>query len=81
MPLRCSYVAKEKRETPDGYERGVMIGKNPGHEKYNRPSKKRELWVVVNKRFTVTIKGDGIEGKLLRTVYDSIDLGRLGNLK
>jgi hypothetical protein len=73
--------AQEARDTTDGYERGVIIRASPGQEKYNHKSKQAELWMVASKRFTVKLKGEGVDPGLLRRVYSDMEFTDLPKAK
>jgi hypothetical protein len=76
-----SVVAQFKRETSEGYEKGVTINDNPGIEKYQYKTKNGELQVQVGKRFIVTVESRGMPEEFLRAVYGKIDTKRLSELK
>lgn len=76
-----AFAAMMKRETTEGYEKGVTIDGNPAIEKYTKANKHGELTVMVAKRFLVEIRADDVAPEFVRTVYDSIDRKALGALK
>jgi hypothetical protein len=81
-PWAMFLTAGYERETGEGYEKSVMIGSNPGFERYNKSTKDGELNIVVGKRFLVTIEGDNIaDTKVLHEFASRIDASKLESLK
>ncbi|MFN7914665.1 MAG: hypothetical protein U0Q55_04950 [Vicinamibacterales bacterium] len=81
-PFAMMMAAGYEKETQDGFERSLMIGNNPGWEKWDKGTKNGELSVVVGKRFLVQLEGRELDDvKTLRTVLDQTDLKKLEGLK
>ena len=69
-----------EKETESSYERTRRVDGQLVHEKYNRRTKSGEIDVMMNNRFTVTARGDGIEPDQLATALKSIDTRKLAQL-
>lgn len=81
-PFAMMMAAGYEKETQDGFERSLMIGNNPGWEKWDKGTKNGELSVVVGKRFLVQLEGRELDDvKTLRVVLDQADLKKLEGLK
>lgn len=81
-PFAMMMAAGYEKETQDGFERSLMVGTNPGWEKWDKGTKNGELSVVVGKRFLVQLEGRGLDDvKVLRAVLDQADLKKLEGLK
>jgi hypothetical protein len=78
--LYMGIVTTNKRETSEGYEKGVAIDGNLGIEKYDKQAKRGHLSVIVGKRFIVTIDAQGVPDDFVRTVYRTIDVKNLAQL-
>jgi hypothetical protein len=71
-----------EKQTSSGYERAVKIGGHPGWEKWDADSQDGEIGLLVNQRFVVTFKADGVsDGKVLREFAERYDLKKLVGLK
>lgn len=75
-----SMAAKMKRESSDGYEKGIKIDDFPGMEKFTHENKNGQLQVLVHKQFLVEITTRGVPAEMLRKVYRSIDVKNLADL-
>jgi hypothetical protein len=81
-PFAMFLASGFEKETGDGYEKSINVKGNAGWEKWNSADKDGEVNVVVNKRFLVTIEGNGIaDAKVLRQFADQMDFGKLAGLK
>src|ERR1700756_4435787 len=47
---------KQNSETPEGYSKSVTIDGNPGFEAYDKDQKGATLWVMIAKRYFVTVE-------------------------
>jgi hypothetical protein len=65
------------QETTEGYNKGIMVGEDPGREEYHNENKDGTLSVLVGKRFLLTIEGDGIDAAALRTWFDHVNTAGL----
>lgn len=79
--MGLAMASKFKRETSEGYDKGVTIDGNPGVEKYQNDSKRGDLSVIVGKRFIVSIETRGMPADFARTVYGTINTKKLAELK
>lgn len=81
-PWSMFLTAGYERESSDGYEKSVIVGGNPGFERYNTAGKDGELNIVLAKRFLVTIEGDNIaDTKVLHDFASKIDTSKFEALK
>jgi hypothetical protein len=72
---------KNTSETPDGYSKSVTIDGNPGFEAYEKEQKHAVLWVMVAKRYFVTIDLQKQDPKELQDWIKRVDLKKLGEIK
>jgi len=68
-------------ETPDGYAKPVTIDGNPGREDYDKEQKLGSLWVMVVKRYFVTIELRNQDPKELQEWIKRVDLKKLAEIK
>jgi hypothetical protein len=81
-PYAMFLTAGYEKETADGYEKSTQVAGYPGWERWDESSKDGSLNAVVNKRFLVTIEGDGIDdAKILHQAAASTDLKKLEAMK
>ena len=69
------------KETENGYEKTGKMGDYKTYEKYDNGNKSGEIAVLVNKRFIVTAKGNGVSMDKIKGTLDDIDLGKLADMK
>jgi hypothetical protein len=81
MDLATSLVANETSESSTGYERTSKVGGRVVHEKYDSTTKHAELDVIVAKRFTIGLSGDGVEMSTLEHALAAVDVGALEAMK
>jgi hypothetical protein len=72
---------KQNSETPDGYAKSVTIDGNPGFEAYDKDQKQASLWVMLAKRYFVTIELHNLEPKELQEWIKRVDLKKLAEIK
>jgi hypothetical protein len=72
---------KNTSETPDGYSKSVTIDGNPGFEAYEKEQKHAVLWVMVAKRYFVTIDLQQQDPKELQEWIKKVDLKKLAEIK
>ena len=65
------------KETRNGYERTTEIDGHPALEKYNNRREEGETSLIVNDRFIITIKGEGVSERQMRNAVDDIDIRKL----
>src|SRR5438128_1654785 len=68
---------KNTSETPDGYSKSVTIDGNPGFEAYEKEQKHAVLWVMVAKRYFVTVDLQKQDPKELQEWIKKVDLKKL----
>jgi hypothetical protein len=68
-------------ETADGYAKPVTIDGNPGREDYDKEKKTASLWVMVAKRYFVTIELQNQDPKELQEWIKRVDLKKLAEIK
>ena len=68
-------------ETAEGYGKPVMIDGNPGREDYDKERKQASLWVMVAKRYFVTIELQNQDPKELQEWIKRVDLKKLAEIK
>ncbi len=68
------------KETRDGYERTTEIDGHPALEKYNERREKGETSLLVDDRFIITIKGEGVSERQMRRAVDDINIRKLTRL-
>lgn len=82
LPYTMMMAVGYEKESADGFEKATMVGTYPGFEKWDESSKRGELAVAVNKRFFVSVEGDGIQSTaVLRELMSRIDLKKLSSMK
>jgi hypothetical protein len=72
---------KQNSETPDGYAKSVTIDGNPGFEAYDKDQKQATLWVMLAKRYFVTVELHNLEPKELQEWIKRVDLKKLAEIK
>src|SRR3984893_4639299 len=72
---------KQNSETPDGYSKSVTIDGNPGFEAYDKDQKQATLWVMLAKRYFVTVELHNLEPKELQEWIKKVDLKKLAEIK
>lgn len=65
------------QETATGFNRGIMVGTDPGREEFDSGARRGEIALLAGKRFMVAIKGQGIEAAELRQWLDRVDANAL----
>ena len=68
-------------EAPEGYAKPVTIDGNPGREDYDKEKKVASLWVMVAKRYFITIELQNQDPKELHEWIKRIDLKKLAEIK
>ena len=68
-------------ETAEGYAKPVTIEGNPGREDYDKDQKQASLWVMVAKRYFVTVELHNQDPKELQEWIKRIDLKKLAEIK
>jgi hypothetical protein len=81
MDLAGGLVQNATSESDSGFEKDVAIGGRTVHEKYDARNKHGDLSVVLVKRFSVDISGNGVDMGSLEQTLRQIDLARLESMK
>ncbi len=81
MGLAAWSMMEMDKETASGYEKTGTLSNYKSYEKYDNNDKSGEIAVLVEKRFVVTAKGNGITMDKLKATLDDVDLKKLGALK
>ena len=68
------------KETRNGYERTTEIEGHPALEKYDKRREKGETSILVNDRFIISIKGEGVSERQMRNAVDDINIRKLARL-
>jgi hypothetical protein len=78
--LAARFDPKMEKETSTGYERTRTVGGQLVHERYDRQAKSGETNVMVGNRFSVTVRGHGVDASQLTGALQAIDMARLPQL-
>jgi Yip1-like protein len=81
MDLAGGLVQNTTSESDSGFEKDVAIGGRTIHEKYDARNKHGDLSVILVKRFSVDISGNGVDMGSLEQTLRQIDLARLESMK
>ena len=81
MDLAGDLIQNTTSESDSGYEKDVAIGGRTVHEKYDTRNKHGELSIILAKRFSVDVSGDGVAMDSLEQSLSQIDLARLESMK
>ena len=68
------------KETRNGYERTTEIDGHPALEKYDNRREEGETSILINDRFIISIKGDGVSERQMRNAVDDINLRKITKL-
>jgi hypothetical protein len=71
----------QNSETPEGYAKSVTIDGNPGFEAYDKDQKQATLWLMLAKRYFVTVELHNLEPKELKDWIKKVDLKKLAEIK
>jgi hypothetical protein len=81
MGLAAWSMIEVDKETENGYEKTGKFGDYKSYEKYDNSGKNGEIAVLINDRFIVTAKGNGVEMSKIKATLEDIDLSKLKDLK
>ena len=81
MDLAGGLIQNTTSESDSGFERDVAIGGRTVHEKYDAGNKHGDLSIILVKRFSVDISGNGVDMSSLERTLAQIDLARLESMK
>ena len=68
------------KETRNGYERTTEIEGHPALEKYDKRREEGETNILVNDRFIISIKGEGVSERQMRNAVDDINIRKIAKL-
>lgn len=78
--LATRFDPKMEKETATGYERTRTVSGQLVHEQYDRQAKSGETSVLVGNRFSVTVRGHGVDASQLTGALQAVDMARLPKL-
>jgi hypothetical protein len=81
VDLAGGLVQNTTSESDSGFERDVAIGGRTVHEKYDAGNKQGDLSILLVRRFSVDISGNGVDMGSLEQSLRQIDLARLESMK
>jgi hypothetical protein len=81
MDLAGGLIQNTTSESDSGYEKDVALGGRTVHEKYDARNKSGDLSVILAKRFSVDVSGNGVAMNSLEQSLGQIDLARLESMK
>ena len=69
-----------ERETDTGYERTTRVNGQLVHQQYDNRDRNGEVDIIVGNRFSVAVKGSGVDMNFLTGALGQIDFNRLASL-
>ena len=81
MGLAAWSMIDVDKETENGYEKTGKMGDYKSYEKYDNSGKDGEIAVMIQNRFVVTAKGQGVSMDKIKTALEDIDLNKLADMK
>ena len=81
VDLAGGLIQNTTSESDSGFERNAVIGGRTVHEKYDARNKHGDLSILLVKRFSVDISGNGVDMRSLEQTLGRIDLARLESMK
>jgi Yip1 domain len=81
IDLAGGLIQNTTSESDSGFEKDVAIGGRSVHEKYDARNKHGDLSLILVKRFSVDISGNGVDMSSLEQTLRQIDLARLESMK
>lgn len=69
-----------ERETDTGYERTTRVNGQLVHEQYDNSGRSGEVDIIVGNRFSVAVKGSGVDMNFLTGTLGQIDFNKLASL-
>ena len=81
MDLAGGLIQNTTSESDSGFEKDVAIGGRTVHEKYDARNKHGDLSIILVKRFSVDISGNGLDMPALEQSLGQVDLARLEAMK
>lgn len=77
MDLAGGLIQNTTSQSDSGFEKNVAIGGRTVHEKYDARNKRGDLSIILVKRFSVDISGNGVDMPSLEQSLGQVDLARL----
>ena len=68
------------KDSPTGYEKTATFRGYKAYEKYDKRNRSGELGVLIDKRFVVEAKGNGVSMEELKSMLNQLDLSKLANM-
>ncbi|WP_128545756.1 transposase [Larkinella soli] len=81
MGLAAWSMIEVDKETDNGYEKTTKFGDYKAYEKYSNADRNGEIAVLIDDRFIVTAKGNGVEMNKIKATLEDVDLSKLAALK
>jgi type II secretory pathway pseudopilin PulG len=82
MPFTMMMSMNYAERSTSGYKKSVQYSGQPGLEEWNSDNKHGEMTMIVNKRYVVSVKGDGFDNMdVLKEIANAIDLNKLAALQ
>jgi hypothetical protein len=81
LDLATGIAQSTESESDAGYEKNAVIAGHPAHEKWDARQKRGEINMIVARRFSVDVTGEGVPMSTLEAAYRDINLSALEALK
>jgi Yip1 domain len=81
MDLAGGLIQNTTSESDSGFEKDVQLGGRTVHEKYDARNRHGDLSIILAKRFSVDISGNGVDMSALEETLRQTDLARLESMK
>ncbi len=78
--LASKFDPNLERETDTGYERTTHVNGQLIHEQYDNRSKSGQVDIIAGNRFSVTVRGNGVDMGVLTDTLKQIDFQKLASL-
>ncbi|MEP7180821.1 MAG: YIP1 family protein [Betaproteobacteria bacterium] len=78
--LAAKFDPSMEKETDSGYERTRRVDGTLVHERYDRRGRSGEVDVIASDRFSVSVRGSGVDPDALAGALKQVDLGKLAAL-
>ena len=81
LDLATGIAQSTESESDAGYEKNAVIAGHAAHEKWDARQKRGEINMIVAKRFSVDVTGNGVPMSTLEAAYRDINLSALEAMK
>jgi hypothetical protein len=81
VDMANSVAAGTQSESDTGYEKETTVGGRRAHEKWDNSSRHGEVTVIVAKRFSVSVTGDGVDMSTLEQYASAVNFAQLESMK